>query len=341
MTPVSTPTCSIREASAAVRLAQQQHCQPGCELSLVSVGAAALCPDKACIFLMMLRCPCLSAAQEICSSLLLQQLLYYNIFWSVAWCITVGVRVHIKVSLQCQLKAAAGTSQKHTDDAMLCQSCTAHTQTALGSTPTPHMCAAPLLLSLFVLVQYGRGFTLVDPDIARTVLCIFWLLAEPVRLAAGWYGNLQENVRRPHQDRPAFMKADQPQHMLACWVLVAPAPAAPAAEAAAAAIVPGLCGGTRWQSSGFEHALLGVCSCPAALDRLLCHTCPAPCCCLQVPWLVIFGVLTLVPQTAVCYYLMLAAWVGAAVHWRRCCCACCRRTAAAPPAVRQQQRPAL
>jgi hypothetical protein len=29
-----------------------------------------------------------------------------------------------------------------------------------------------------------------------------------------------------------------------------------------------------------------------------------------VPWLVIFGVLTLVPQTAVCYYLMLAAWVS-------------------------------
>lgn len=69
------------------------------------------------------------------------------------------------------------------------------------------MCAAPLLLllSVFVLVQYGHGFTLVDPDIARTVLCIFWLLAEPVRLAAGWYGNLQENVRRPHQDSPVFM----------------------------------------------------------------------------------------------------------------------------------------
>jgi hypothetical protein len=27
------------------------------------------------------------------------------------------------------------------------------------------------------------------------VLMIFWLIAEPVRLAAGWYGNLQENVR--------------------------------------------------------------------------------------------------------------------------------------------------
>lgn len=46
----------------------------------------------------------------------------------------------------------------------------------------------------FMPLQYGKGFTLVDPDIARTVLCIFWLLAEPVRLAAGWYGNLQENV---------------------------------------------------------------------------------------------------------------------------------------------------
>lgn len=35
--------------------------------------------------------------------------------------------------------------------------------------------------------------------------------------------------------------------------------------------------------------------------------------CSQVPWLVIFGVLTLVPQTAVCYYLMLAAWVSGPV----------------------------
>jgi hypothetical protein len=44
------------------------------------------------------------------------------------------------------------------------------------------------------VLQYGKGFTLYDPDIARTVLSIFWMLAEPVRLAAGWYGNLQENV---------------------------------------------------------------------------------------------------------------------------------------------------
>eukprot|EP00775_Hariotina_reticulata_P013897 gene13897-biopygen15828 len=104
------------------------------------------------------------ASNEICSSLLFQQLLYYNLYWSPAWLLALGVRCHVK---------------------------------------------------------YGRGFQLSDPDIARTVLCIFWMLAEPIRLAAGWYGNLQENV----------------------------------------------------------------------------------------PWLVIFGVLTLVPQTAVCYYLMLAAYV--------------------------------
>jgi hypothetical protein len=49
------------------------------------------------------------------------------------------------------------------------------------------------------MLQYGKGFTLVDPDIARTVLCIFWMLAEPVRLAAGLYGNLQENVSGAQQ----------------------------------------------------------------------------------------------------------------------------------------------
>jgi hypothetical protein len=38
--------------------------------------------------------------------------------------------------------------------------------------------------------------------------------------------------------------------------------------------------------------------------------------CLQVPWLVIFGVLTLVPQTAVCYYLMLAAWVSRKIDYK-------------------------
>lgn len=70
-----------------------------------------------------------------------------------------------------------------------------------GGTSSPTMAQLKVCLMaltccvLFVvMLQYGKGLDLADPDIARTVLCIFWILAEPVRLAAGWYGNLQENV---------------------------------------------------------------------------------------------------------------------------------------------------
>lgn len=44
------------------------------------------------------------------------------------------------------------------------------------------------------LVQYSKGIQISDPDVARTALTVFWMLAEPVRLAAGYYGNLKENV---------------------------------------------------------------------------------------------------------------------------------------------------
>eukprot|EP00877_Chromochloris_zofingiensis_P002767 jgi/Chrzof1/12491/Cz06g36060.t1 len=101
--------------------------------------------------------------RRICSSLALQQLLYYNCYWSVAWFITFCVRI---------------------------------------------------------FMRYSKGIQISDPDVARTALTVFWMLAEPVRLAAGYYGNLKENV----------------------------------------------------------------------------------------PWLVIFGVLTLAPQTAVCYYLMMVSY---------------------------------
>ncbi|KAI8464756.1 MAG: hypothetical protein J3K34DRAFT_474047 [Monoraphidium minutum] len=101
--------------------------------------------------------------RRICSSLALQQLLYYNGFWSLAWLSTHCLRIGLR---------------------------------------------------------FRRGLMVSDPDIVRTVLTIFWLLAEPVRLLAGYYGNLRENV----------------------------------------------------------------------------------------PWLVIFMALTLAPQTAVCYYMMLAQW---------------------------------
>jgi hypothetical protein len=43
--------------------------------------------------------------------------------------------------------------------------------------------------------QFRKGLLISDPDIVRTVLTIFWLIAEPGRLGAGYYGNLQENVR--------------------------------------------------------------------------------------------------------------------------------------------------
>ena len=69
--------------------------------------------------------------------------------------------------------------------------------------------------------QFRKGLVIADPDAVRTVLTLFWLLAEPARLLSGYAGNLGENV----------------------------------------------------------------------------------------PWLVVFAALTLAPQTAVCYYMMLAQWV--------------------------------
>jgi hypothetical protein len=52
----------------------------------------------------VLQTPAAATGREICSSLMLQQLLYYNLFWSAAWIIAVGVRVHIKVRRQAALQ---------------------------------------------------------------------------------------------------------------------------------------------------------------------------------------------------------------------------------------------
>lgn len=46
----------------------------------------------------------------------------------------------------------------------------------------------------FIFKQYWVGLKLKDNDIVRTIFFIFWFIAEPIRLYAGWYGNLQENV---------------------------------------------------------------------------------------------------------------------------------------------------
>ncbi|KAG2501307.1 hypothetical protein HYH03_001105 [Edaphochlamys debaryana] len=48
--------------------------------------------------------------------------------------------------------------------------------------------------AVFIFDQYWEGLSLNDNDIVRTVFFILWFLSEPIRLFAGWYGNLQENV---------------------------------------------------------------------------------------------------------------------------------------------------
>jgi hypothetical protein len=42
--------------------------------------------------------------------------------------------------------------------------------------------------------QYWTGLTYRDDDVVRTVMMVLWGVFEPIRLAAGWYGNLQETV---------------------------------------------------------------------------------------------------------------------------------------------------
>lgn len=54
--------------------------------------------------------------------------------------------------------------------------------------------STPILAALCLFAQYAVGLTLVDPDIGRTIVVIIWLIFEPVRLTAGFYGNLKENV---------------------------------------------------------------------------------------------------------------------------------------------------
>ena len=59
-------------------------------------------------------------------------------------------------------------------------------------------------------------------------------------------------------------------------------------------------------ASCVEHSVV------EAIARRLAPTCCTPMAfaASQVPWLVIFGALTLAPQTAVCYYMIIAQWVS-------------------------------
>lgn len=40
-----------------------------------------------------------------------------------------------------------------------------------------------------------KGLTLVDPDEVRTIFLVLFMIFEPLRLTAGYYGNLKEQVR--------------------------------------------------------------------------------------------------------------------------------------------------
>jgi hypothetical protein len=64
-----------------------------------------------------------ATGREICSSLMLQQLLYYNLFWSAAWIIAVGVRVHIKVRRQAAVPAHETLCGEGTDAVLRAVSC--------------------------------------------------------------------------------------------------------------------------------------------------------------------------------------------------------------------------
>lgn len=44
-------------------------------------------------------------------------------------------------------------------------------------------------------MQYFDALTYRDDDVVRTVLISIWAAAEPCRIAAGFFGNLQEHVR--------------------------------------------------------------------------------------------------------------------------------------------------
>ena len=50
--------------------------------------------------------------------------------------------------------------------------------------------------------KYGQGVALKDPDEVRIAMTIIWLITEPLRLLAGYTGNLKENVGGPPPPPP-------------------------------------------------------------------------------------------------------------------------------------------
>ncbi len=64
---------------------------------------------------------------------------------------------------------------------------------------------SPGWFTAFVVIlarKYGQGVTLQDPDEVRIAMTIIWVITEPLRLLAGYTGNLRENVRLPAPPKP-------------------------------------------------------------------------------------------------------------------------------------------
>ena len=64
---------------------------------------------------------------------------------------------------------------------------------------------SPGWFAAFVVIlarKYGQGVTLQDPDEVRIAMTIIWVITEPLRLLAGYTGNLRENVRLPATPKP-------------------------------------------------------------------------------------------------------------------------------------------
>lgn len=143
---------------------------------------------------MQLLCT-IPAGRKICASLILQQLLYYQFYYSWAWITFWVVWLFYKV---CACRACKSMQSSCSAEACADHSLRHHAMPGHSLQTNMHWHA--LLRPRCVLAapspctQYWDGLTYRDDDIVRTVLMVFWLLAEPIRLAAGWYGNLQENV---------------------------------------------------------------------------------------------------------------------------------------------------
>ena len=126
-----------------------------------------------------------TAARKIFSSVGFQKVIYFSSWCSAAWWLsTVSILLHrVRRGLHC-IQISYTKRRVHTPHAALSFRMTHRQTVAPKHSP----------ICLWVL-QYLRGLTIVDPDDIRTIFLVFFTVFEPLRLLAGYYGNLGEKVR--------------------------------------------------------------------------------------------------------------------------------------------------